>query len=116
MSYVVCGIFLLIPLVFLWLFVTNVFDVLRKPICRRFGTKFRITKKQQIETNSHNGTQSVEDFHCVEVCVFNIWIEYESAASTLFMAEYFVDEIKKWRAMREQVKQTKKEVLKEEKL
>lgn len=115
MTYVVCGIFLLIPIAFLWLIATNVFDAFRKPICRHFGTKIRITKKQQIEKNSYNGTQSVEEFHCVEVCVFDIWIKYETA-STLFMAEYFVDEIKKWRAMREQVKQTKKEVIKEEKL
>ena len=117
MTYVVCGIFLLIPLVFLWLVVTNVFDAFRKPLIRRYGEKFRIVKVKKLVENSWNEKIELEEQYRLEVYTLGFWIMYDWWKSTA-MCENDIQEIKKWRLMREEAKEAKnkKEVIKEEKL
>lgn len=115
MSYIACGLLLLMPLLFLWLVVTSVYDAVRKPLIRRYGQKFRIVKATKLVENSWSEKHELEERYRLEVYTLGFWMLYDWWKST-DMCERDIEEIKKWREMRQKEKEAKKnkEVIKED--
>lgn len=91
------------------------YDAIRKPLIRRYGQKFRIVKATKLVENSWNEKLELEERYRLEVYTLGFWMLYGWWKSTA-MCENDIQEIKKWRLMRSEEKEAKKnkEVIKED--
>lgn len=100
---------------FAWVVLSVVYDAVRKPLILRYGEKFRIVKTKELTRDAWNEKDSLEERYRLEVYTLGIWMMYDWWR-TPATCENDIEQIKKWRVLRAQEKESskKKEVIKED--
>lgn len=93
----------------------GMYDAVRIPLILRYGKKFRIVKTKKLTRDSWRETDSLEEQYRLEVCTLGIWMMYDWWKDAR-VCEQDIEEIKKWRELRQKEKEAKKnkEVIKED--
>lgn len=110
-----CLVVILVLSGFAWVALSVLYDAFRKPLILRHGEKFRIVKTTKLTRDAWNEKDSLEERYRLEVYTLGIWMMYDWWL-TPATCENDIEQIKKWRVLRAQEKESskKKEVIKED--